>query len=178
MAKRNRKLAGTIESRESTGGQLPQRTLGPQSHADLAAAGPRVDREHLVLNADQAEFAAAVDGGASRGEILARLMHLLERFQAHFDSEEKLMRDHSFPGLQPHSEEHRQLIARLASVRDDVRAGVIHPCGALAVFVQRWFEEHISGADRLFERFLNQQKLQEAAGNGFPATRSRATDAA
>jgi hemerythrin-like metal-binding protein len=88
---------------------------------------------------------------------------LLEDFQRHFDSEEGLMKSTDFPGLQPHAEEHRKLIAQMSGFRDDIGTGVIRRCDALASFVRLWADQHLAGPDAQFARFLDEQEARRAA---------------
>ena len=73
----------------------------------------QIDREHWELIAEENEFAAALEGGASRAELEMRLTRLIQGFQNHFHSEEALMRSNGFPGLEPHVNEHRKLIGQM-----------------------------------------------------------------
>jgi hemerythrin-like metal-binding protein len=117
----------------------------------------QLDREHWELIAEENEFTAAAEAGASRAELEIRLTHLIQGFQNHFSSEERLMRLHSFPGLEVHTGEHRKLIGQLRELRDALASGVVKLCDALVGFVQLWTEQHMNGPDRSFARFLNQK---------------------
>ena len=68
------------------------------------------------------------------------------------------MRSNGFPGLKQHSDEHRRLIEQMSGLRDDVDSGVIRRCGALALFVRSWAEQHIAGPDAKFVHFLDEGK--------------------
>jgi hemerythrin-like metal-binding protein len=126
-----------------------------------------MDREHLELHAQEIAFSAAVVAGASRAELFIRATWLLEDFQRHFDSEEDLMRSNNFPGLEPHIEEHRKLTEQMDGLRDDIGSGVISRCDALAVFVRLWVEQHVTGPDTDFARFLAGEKSRGRPGS-FP----------
>jgi hemerythrin len=119
-----------------------------------------MDREHLELHAGEIAFSAAVVAGAPRAELFIRATQLLEDFQRHFESEEGLMRFSNFPGLEPHMEDHRKLIEQMSGLRDDIGSGVISRCDALALFVRLWAEQHVSGPDASFARFLAGKKTR------------------
>ena len=116
----------------------------------------KMDREHMTLLAAENDFSAAVDRGASRAELEMRLTLLIDVFQAHFDSEEGLMAANGFPGLNPHTKEHRNLIEQLTGLRDDLGAGAINLCSALSAFVRHWTDEHMQTMDTHFSNFLAQ----------------------
>jgi hemerythrin len=124
----------------------------PVEHLLLSV--PQMDDEHRALISQANECIAAVDADASHAEFQVRLTQLIAAFQAHFDSEEVLMRSSGFPGLTPHAEEHHKLIEQMKGLRDDVGRGDIQICGALALFVRLWTEKHITGQDLSFAQFL------------------------
>lgn len=127
---------------------------------NLLLSVPQMDREHLELIARANEFSDAVDREASRPELELRLTQLIEGFQKHFDSEEGLMRSHSFPGLKAHAEEHRNLIVQLSGLRDDLSSGIVNRCFTLVRFVRHWTEAHITGADTDFANFFHEAKAR------------------
>src|ERR671927_458797 len=87
---------------------------------DLLQAVPQMDREHESLVAEVNQFLSRAGEGAARAELEVRLSRLLEAFKSHFDSEEGLMREAGFPGLESHAEEHRKLACDMAGLRDDL----------------------------------------------------------
>ena len=118
----------------------------------------QLDREHWELIAEENEFAAALEDGASRAELEMRLTRLIQSFQNHFDSEESLMRLNGFPGAELHADEHRKLIGQMHELRDDLGSGIVKLCEALIGFVRLWTEQHITGPDARFVRFLQDKR--------------------
>jgi hemerythrin len=131
---------------------------------NLSLSVPQADREHAALIAQVNDFSDALDAGAARAQLEMRLTRLIEGFQKHFDSEEALMRSSAFSGLEPHAEEHRKLIGQMSGLRDDLGSGWVKLCGALGLFVRIWTEQHITGPDAEFARFLQEGKPTEAVG--------------
>ncbi len=123
-----------------------------------------MDDEHRKLISQANEYASAVEDGASRAELELRLTQLVEAFQVHFASEERLMQSSNFPEFEPHAAEHRKLIEQMTSLRDCVGAGDVQICGALILFVQVWTEQHIDGLDRSFAQFLREGKASRGTG--------------
>src|SRR3954452_748138 len=91
----------------------------------LLLSVPEIDREHLELIIEVDEFASCADGGASRPELVLRMSLLLKSFDAHFTSEEGLMRSSGYPGLAGHAEEHRKLLEQMSALLGDLEAGVV-----------------------------------------------------
>ena len=117
----------------------------------------QLDREHWELIAEEKEFAAALDEGASRAELETRLSHLIQAFQRHFQSEEGLMRLNGFPELARHSADHRKLIRQIRELEDGLDSGVVRLCETLAGYVRLWMEQHIAGPDARFAQFLDEK---------------------
>jgi hemerythrin-like metal-binding protein len=128
--------------------------MQPLSCDHLLLSVPQLDKQHRELIAEVNEFSAAVDAGASRAELEQRVTQLMEDFQVHFGSEERLMQSSSFPGLTPHADEHGRLIAQMTGLRDGLGSGGVQLCNALVLFVRLWAEQHIAGQDRTFAQFL------------------------
>lgn len=121
---------------------------------DLVLSVPQIDREHEVAIACANEFCNSVEAGGSRAELEARLTRVVEVFELHFRSEEGLMSSRGFPGRERHAEEHRKLLGQIGGLRDDLGAGSVSLCDALAKFVRLWTEQHILGPDAGFAQFL------------------------
>src|SRR5947207_390542 len=117
----------------------------------------QIDREHWSLIAQEEEFSVAVSAGASRAELEVRLTQLIVSFKRHFNSEEALMQLNAFPGLEVHTDEHRDLIGQISGLRDDLGSGVVKLCDAILGFMRLWTEQHIAGPDRNFAQFLGER---------------------
>src|ERR1035441_5437986 len=127
----------------------------------LLLSVPQMDSQHGDLIALVNEFLTAADAGAARAELEPRLTRFVRAFQAHFDSEEGLMRANGFPGLTAHADEHRKLIGQMTGLRDSVGSGDVQICGAPGLFVRLWTERHMAGPDRTFAQFLGEGKARE-----------------
>jgi hemerythrin len=94
---------------------------------------------------------------AGRGEIAVDdiLRKLVEYTIVHFATEEQLMDQHGYPGFSAHRFEHNVLTEKITSLQIEHRAGKPGVAAALALFLQRWLEEHILKTDRQYSQFLN-----------------------
>jgi hemerythrin-like metal-binding protein len=133
---------------------------------------PRLDAEHHRLLAQSNQFAGAVAEGATSAELEVRLKNLIDSFEQHCESEEEAMRNAGYPQAAEHTEEHRRLIAQIKGLRDDLSAGSVQVCNALAVFVQVWTERHIAGPDAALAVYLREGRGSGAAAAAASGTAS------
>jgi hemerythrin-like metal-binding protein len=140
---------------------------------EYSAAGPQCDdllqgspmaREHFELRVRADAFAAAVEAGVSLRGIENQLTQLIAAFESHFSSEEGLMRSTGFPGLLPHTDEHRRLIAQIRELHEGLSAGAIHVCEGVTHFTRLWMEQHCAGPDAALAQFLHNGKMPRPDG--------------
>ncbi len=122
----------------------------------LAIGIPAVDAQHVALFEHVARFEAAVEGG-ERGAALERLFGFLADYvRAHFEAEERLMREVSYPGIYDHVREHvdfshrLRLLVPLWNEEGDSSAVL----SVLVGFVRSWLVEHVGSTDRRVGEFL------------------------
>jgi hemerythrin len=92
------------------------------------------------------------------------LEHLLEYTRLHFASEERLLAEHRYPGLDAHREQHRKLEAAVAALLAEVRAH--KTCTTplkLNLLATIWLMEHITRDDREYARFIQAKSRTPAA---------------
>ena len=80
------------------------------------------------------------------------IRQLYEYSEAHFGSEQVLMRLHAYPGYQSHEREHGDLLAALATLMAGIGDGT---AATSAGALRRWLTAHIHHADRAFLDHLN-----------------------
>ena len=71
---------------------------------------------------------------------------------AHFASEQVLMRLHSYPGYQAHEREHGELLRVLEGLLSNLDA---EDPARVATSLRRWLTSHIHNTDRAFFDFMN-----------------------
>jgi hemerythrin len=122
----------------------------------LAVGVESIDTQHRELFARVNRLLGAMAARDSAAE-LERLVRFLEDYvRTHFGDEERLMRQHAYPGLEHHRRLH-------ASFTDDLQraAGELArtgPTSALSIRLNDracgWLMAHVAGADRAFAGFL------------------------
>lgn len=127
--------------------------MNTQTIAGEAVVGRAdVEAEHALqykLLAEAERLLQTSDFAASR-EVVQQLYDYSE---AHFGSEQVLMRLHSYPGYQAHLREHGDLLAALGNLLANLEYSTgAQSAGAL----RRWLTAHIHHADQAFLEFMAQ----------------------
>jgi hemerythrin len=114
-----------------------------------------VEAEHRVqlelLNALREVLARGDDDRSSSATLLEQLYDYSE---AHFLSEQLLMRLYAYPGHEEHVQEHDQLIEGLRSVMEEWARGEGEAAGNLLRQVEDWLLTHLSTTDKALESYL------------------------
>ena len=131
----------------------------PNRTDDLRLGVAAIDAEHEA----QLRLLDELEAAASRGQRdLAR-----ERFaafvgwlDAHFLSEQILMRGHAYPGYAAHVQDHEAAIGMLGELRGRVEAGRedLHP--RVLDALRRWLVGHVHTFDRTFAEFLKERGIE------------------
>jgi len=122
-----------------------------------------IDREHQKLFEMADRLHAAMLSGGGHVVLRGLFDDLAEYTRTHFAHEEALMQRHAYPQLPAHAEIHRQLIARVASLQDDLRAGKLTVTMNTMQFLRDWLSHHIGKTDRLVAEHVRNRELQPAA---------------
>ena len=109
-----------------------------------------IDAQHQTLFRLGAELHAAMTSGqgkAASGKILDRL---IQYTTSHFAHEERLMRQHDFPGLAAHKAEHEALTKQVLQFQSDFQLGKATITVQLLHFLKNWLTHHIDGSDKRY----------------------------
>ena len=119
---------------------------------------PEIDNEHSVQMELLREVERAVT--ALDRETALQLMKRLDDYtDAHFASEQILMRLHSYPNYASHEAEHGLLLAEFRRLHKGIafdKRADLH--GAL-VNLRRWLLTHIQTADKAFAEFIRRDAV-------------------
>lgn len=119
-----------------------------------------LDRQHQWLFATINELNEALSSGQGAAVTHSVLQKLVQYALTHFAAEEKLMEQHSFPGLQRHKTEHHKFAEDLAKFEadfDNKKSGV--PV-ALLFFLDHWLKHHILTTDKEYSSYLNEHGVR------------------
>ena len=129
-------------------------TLLTWNHA--CSVGVRaMDDQHGILMDAMNELRYAVVRGAGREQLSELLDRLIEFTRRHFQSEEQLMTQAAYPGLEDHRAQHQRLMAQILHEAHRLQYGEGVEMSALMDFLRDWFQDHIEGIDQQYGPWLN-----------------------
>lgn len=113
-----------------------------------------MEGEHRV----QLDLVRALRGALERGEdrasTSALLRQLLDYSDAHFLSEQLLMRLHAYPAYEDHVGEHDRLVDELRRTAGSWESGEGETARHLLLRVEDWLLAHMATADKALEAHL------------------------
>ncbi|MES9834640.1 MAG: bacteriohemerythrin [Candidatus Thiodiazotropha sp. LLP2] len=112
------------------------------------------DNQHKELFNRVNALNDAVSTGA-RPEVGNRLDSLIDYVVEHFESEERLMEERGYKGLDAHRQEHSQLVQTCADLQKKFHAGEADIEDGTMVFIKNWLDHHIPVIDRSYSSALS-----------------------
>lgn len=125
----------------------PQNSLGRRVLDSVGLADLKAEHAMQYNLLAEAERLLAAEETASAHQVLRQLLQYSE---AHFGSEEVLMRLHSYPGYHQHLREHGELVAALERLLEDSTKGA----SPTPESIRRWLTMHIHHTDQQFLDFM------------------------
>lgn len=117
-----------------------------------------IDAEHDL----QMQLLDALSKALEKGGDFSPVKHILDQFiefsDMHFLSEQLVMRLHSYPGYEPHLEEHTRLMKKVREIRENVFRGDRAPSLQLVHELREWLLNHIATEDAAFGEFLKKEQ--------------------
>jgi hemerythrin len=107
------------------------------------------DNQHQELFDRVNALNDAVSGGA-RSDIGNRLDSLVDYVVEHFQTEEKLMEERGYRGLDAHRQEHSQLVQTCADLQEKFHAGEADIEDGTMSFIKNWLDHHIPVIDKSY----------------------------
>ena len=110
------------------------------------------DHQHLfdLINSFHYEFVQNRD----RAKILRLLNMLVKYCEEHFQREELMMAEKSYPGLDEHRQIHAGLFETIFELQSKLENDSIRMEKETIVFLRHWLTDHIAEHDTAFARFL------------------------
>jgi hemerythrin len=115
-----------------------------------------MDDQHGILMDTMNELRIAVVRGGGRERVSEHLDRLIEFARMHFASEEQLMSQTGFSGLEQHRVHHQCLLAQILQAAHGLQYGRRVDMTALLCFLRDWYIDHIAAVDRQYGPWLNQ----------------------
>lgn len=87
------------------------------------------------------------------------LNELIDYTKYHFDREEKLMQKFGYPDLEPHLEQHKQMINKVNRMVEDYEANAEHAIDNTVKFLRNWLINHIRKTDMAYKEFFSDKNV-------------------
>lgn len=114
-----------------------------------------MDDQHGILMDTLNELRLMLLRGATQRDVCLHLQRLIEFTQMHFQCEEQLLRQESFPAVNEHRAAHRHLLSRLYAALEDANRDGIVDLNTLLEFLPSWYTEHVEILDQPYGAWLN-----------------------
>jgi hemerythrin len=117
----------------------------------------KIDAEHHIFLDLIIEFDSLAKKGATQDKLVRTLKEIGKYAEFHFLSEENLMIDCNYPGLEQHKKLHRHLVASLEDQLFRINSGTGSP-GQVFEFLFEWFALHTSSEDKKLVSFIGTRR--------------------
>jgi len=97
--------------------------------------------------------------GANSSIITEMLTDMLEYAALHFDTEEKLMKEHGYPGYDRQRAEHGEFVRRTEELFSEGRRQVDTVPESILLFLRDWWANHILIDDMRYKSFFKDKAL-------------------
>lgn len=119
---------------------------------DYLLDNKQVDQQHKQLF----DLANQLVKSSRKEDLIDNAMQLYKHVREHFQAEEALMKQHSYPAYAEHVQAHNQLLNNLVEISDHIHQGKWQH-EEVRLFMRGWVLVHILDVDSLLGNFLRQQ---------------------
>jgi hemerythrin len=139
--------------------------------SSLSVGIPEIDAQHRTLLEQAAALEAAVRARRPADRMEELFLFLQEYANAHFESEERVMREVGYAGLPDQVQEHSEFRRRLASLVPHWESEGPSAAMTMALlgFLDHWLQVHITGSDQKLGAFLREHRV---TGRSRPSRRA------
>ncbi len=91
-------------------------------------------------------------------DVVGKILNELTSYTVfHFAAEEKIMKEHNYPGYNSQKGEHEKLTKQVVSLVDDYKSGKTVLSQEVLQFLKDWLINHIMGSDKKYSEYLNKK---------------------
>jgi hemerythrin-like metal-binding protein len=126
----------------------------PKTDPSIDLGVPELDAEHREQLVRMNHLVAAIAEGRPPGSVAGELESLVGYLEAHFLSEQIVMREQAYPGYDAHQQEHDEAITLMRRLQERYLAGDLAASEELMRALRGWLVGHIQSADRLLAGYL------------------------
>jgi hemerythrin len=127
---------------------------------ELSVGVVEIDNQHKELISRVSGLLSAMSKGKGKSEVAETLDFLADYVVVHFNTEERIMKEREYPGLDHHRRQHAVFSEKVSELRE--RLNRDGPSSLLAIRSQRlladWLTNHISVTDSALGAFLTEPK--------------------
>jgi hemerythrin len=116
---------------------------------------PSLDNEHREIVEQVNRIGAAIETSGDTRILVELMEELVQLAQRHFEYEERLMKEHDFPGLTEHAKQHRELLQRLGRLSESFRRSSPHKLDLVMAFITDWAELHLLEGEKVLGEYLS-----------------------
>ncbi len=126
---------------------------------DYSVNVEQIDGDHQRMLELVNDLHSSVEDRVEKNILHQKLVDLVEFTRSHFSREEKLMKEHHYPGLAPHYKEHRILLQHMDNLVKAVASGRYPTFYSDYDISSDWALDHMSGCDKSLGLFLNSKGI-------------------
>lgn len=116
-----------------------------------------IDRQHKKMVGMINELYDSVEAKQEKELLAGLLIKLVNYTHYHFATEEKYFKQHKYPEMIIHKEQHDKLRAQVAALDERYYMGDKMITSNVMKLLNDWLFDHIIGSDRKFGQFLNEK---------------------
>lgn len=116
-----------------------------------------LDAQHKALVDLINRLFVAMQNGVGKDLVGETLNELVDYARRHFMTEEILMDNYGFDGLEEHAREHRRFSEEVQRFRDAFDAGNTGITIQLLTFLRNWLDDHICRTDHAYAPYLKER---------------------
>jgi hemerythrin len=113
-----------------------------------------IDEQHRGLVELVDQFYATMRRSTPQAGLVRLLKGMIEYTRSHFATEERWMREYSYPGLDAQIAQHTHFVEKVQNITDRFIRGELVLSIELTGFLRDWLSQHILGTDQEMGRFL------------------------
>ncbi|MGE0087100.1 MAG: bacteriohemerythrin [Desulfococcaceae bacterium] len=117
-----------------------------------------IDAQHRQLVQMVNELYEAMYAGQGREALGKVLSSLILYTQTHFQTEERFMKLHDYPGYDGHKQIHEKMAAKVLDLQNAFHRGEVSNPVQISNFLKAWLVKHILKTDRKYADFYQQKK--------------------
>jgi hemerythrin len=119
-----------------------------------------IDEQHKKLIGLINQLADAMSVGKGRDVLNGVLAELVSYTEYHFETEEKLFREHGYPEHEQHSRAHNELATKARELSAAFDRGETKLSVDVMLFLSTWLNRHILDEDKQYEPYLAGKRVR------------------